>query len=271
MRGGESWRPWSRPAARQGAAVGSMAHGRGAHPAVHERGKWRSIPAELGPRWKAAWIFIRRARLGVWDRLLAMAQERDVELGMAFLGGTSIRGRAKEAEASKEGKPAHALEQVRRLGAFVAAMAPRLAISQTAQVTPSLSVSRQGRRTSCRTPCPCSIARRAGLSPTGAGPAMPSVSASGAGMRAPPSLPSATNRRKLARTGPAPTATGSNASGAGSRSGARSRPATGESPAPSWASSAWQPAWTGPDADGPQARSRLGDRVLFVPATLRRP
>src|SRR4051794_41357135 len=30
--------------------------------------KWRSIPVELGPWWKAAQIFIRWARLGVWDR-----------------------------------------------------------------------------------------------------------------------------------------------------------------------------------------------------------
>ncbi len=87
--------------------------------------KWRSIPAELGPWWKAAQIFIRWARLGVWDRLLAMAQERGVELGMAFLDGTSIRAHAKAAGASKKGDLAHAVEQVRRLGALVAAMAPR--------------------------------------------------------------------------------------------------------------------------------------------------
>ncbi len=32
----------------------------------HQNGaKWRSIPAELGPWWKAAQIFIRRAKLGV--------------------------------------------------------------------------------------------------------------------------------------------------------------------------------------------------------------
>jgi len=65
--------------------------------------KWRSIPAELRPWWKAAQIFIRWARLGVWDRLLAMAQERGVELGMAFLDGTSIRAHAKAAGASKKG------------------------------------------------------------------------------------------------------------------------------------------------------------------------
>jgi transposase len=59
--------------------------------------KWRSIPAELGPWWKAAQIFIRWARLGVWDRLLAMAQARGVELGVVFLDGTSIRAHAKAA------------------------------------------------------------------------------------------------------------------------------------------------------------------------------
>ncbi|GJD97767.1 hypothetical protein OCOJLMKI_5000 [Methylobacterium iners] len=65
--------------------------------------KWRSIPTELGPWWKAAQIFIRWARLGVWDRLLAMAQERGVDLGMAILDGTSIRAHAKAAGASKRG------------------------------------------------------------------------------------------------------------------------------------------------------------------------
>ena len=87
--------------------------------------KWRAIPAELGPWWRAAQIFIRRARLGAWDRLLDLAQERGVELGMAFLDGTSIRAHAKAAGASKKGDLAHAVEQVRRLGDLVAAMAPR--------------------------------------------------------------------------------------------------------------------------------------------------
>ena len=64
----------------------------------HQNGaKWRSIPGELGPWWKAAQIFIRWARLGVWDRLLAMAQARGVELGVVFLDGTSIRAHAKAA------------------------------------------------------------------------------------------------------------------------------------------------------------------------------
>ena len=53
--------------------------------------KWRAIPPELGPWWMAAQTFIRWARLGVWERLLKVAQERGVKLGMAFLDGTSIR------------------------------------------------------------------------------------------------------------------------------------------------------------------------------------
>jgi transposase len=58
----------------------------------HENGaKWRAIPAELGPWWRAAQLFIRWARLGAWERLLGAAQGRGVELGMAFLDGTSIR------------------------------------------------------------------------------------------------------------------------------------------------------------------------------------
>jgi transposase len=87
--------------------------------------KWRSVPAELGPWWKAAQIFIRWARLGVWDRLLDVAQQRGVALGMAFLDGTSIRAHAKAAGASKRGDLAEAAAKVRRLGALVAAMERR--------------------------------------------------------------------------------------------------------------------------------------------------
>jgi transposase len=49
----------------------------------HQNGaKWRSIPSELGPWWRAAQTFIRWARLGVWERLLRLARERGVKLGM---------------------------------------------------------------------------------------------------------------------------------------------------------------------------------------------
>src|SRR3954468_1849429 len=40
--------------------------------------------------WRAAQTFIRWSKLGVWERLLEHVQERGVELGMAFLDGTSI-------------------------------------------------------------------------------------------------------------------------------------------------------------------------------------
>ena len=61
---------------------------------------WRSIPTELGPWWAAAQTFIRWARLGVWERLLGAAQARGLELGMAFLDGTTIRAHQKAAGAA---------------------------------------------------------------------------------------------------------------------------------------------------------------------------
>src|SRR5215218_6235979 len=65
----------------------------------HDNGaKWRAIPAELGPWWMAAQTFIRWSRLGVWDRLLILAQQRGgLQKGMAFLDGSSIRAHAKAA------------------------------------------------------------------------------------------------------------------------------------------------------------------------------
>lgn len=87
--------------------------------------KWRAIPSELGPWWMAAQTFIRWARLGVWERLLDLAQQRGVALGMTFLDGTSIRAHAKAAGASKKGDLEHSGTCVKRLGALVAAMAQK--------------------------------------------------------------------------------------------------------------------------------------------------
>ena len=86
---------------------------------------WRAVPAELGPWWMAAQTFIRWARLGVWERLLEAAQARGVELGIAFLDGTSIRAHAKAAGAAKKGDPERSAMLVRRLADLAAAMAPR--------------------------------------------------------------------------------------------------------------------------------------------------
>jgi transposase len=92
----------------------------------HQNGaKWRSVPAELGPWSRAAQTFIRWSRLGVWERLLGLAQERGVELGMTFLDGTSIRAHQKAAGAWRKGALKLSETHVRRLGALVGAMAPR--------------------------------------------------------------------------------------------------------------------------------------------------
>ncbi|MGF3024078.1 IS5 family transposase [Methylobacterium aquaticum] len=70
----------------------------------HQNGaKWRAIPAEFGPWARAAQTFIRWARLGVWERLLRLAQHAGVQLGMTFLDGTSIRAHQKAAGAHRKG------------------------------------------------------------------------------------------------------------------------------------------------------------------------
>src|SRR3954462_761147 len=94
--------------------------------------KWRAIPAELGPWSRAAQMFIRWAHLGVWERLLRLAQERGVQLGMTFLDGTSIRGTSirahhKAAGAEKRGPTAKSAMNVKRWAVRGVAMGPRRA------------------------------------------------------------------------------------------------------------------------------------------------
>gem|GEM_PF-2337800 len=50
---------------------------------------------------RAAQIFIRWSRAGVWDRLLGLVQERGVQLGIVFLDGTNVRAHKKAAGAAK--------------------------------------------------------------------------------------------------------------------------------------------------------------------------
>ena len=93
----------------------------------HQNGaKWRAIPEELGPWWRAAQIFIRWARAGVWERLLSLVQERGIQLGMVFLDGTSVRAHQKAAGAARRGNLGLSETVVKRLAGLVAAMAPRL-------------------------------------------------------------------------------------------------------------------------------------------------
>jgi transposase len=87
--------------------------------------KWRAVPAELGPWWRAAQMFIRWAELGVWEAMFELAQEHKVELGMVFLDGSSIRAHAKAAGAAKKGGVQQAAISMRRLDEAVAASVRR--------------------------------------------------------------------------------------------------------------------------------------------------
>jgi transposase len=111
----------------------------------HQNGaKWRSIPAELGPWWLAAQLFIRWSKFGVWERLLELVQQRGLALGMSFIDGsrrcsataaarriadaprgTNIRAHQKAAGAKKGGAAARNETCVRRLAALAAATAPK--------------------------------------------------------------------------------------------------------------------------------------------------
>ncbi len=92
----------------------------------HDSGaRWRALPTGLGPWWMAAQTFIRWARLGAWERLLGLVQERGVQLGMAFLDGTNVRAHQKAAGAARRGDLERSGMCVRRLAALAAAMAPR--------------------------------------------------------------------------------------------------------------------------------------------------
>ena len=71
----------------------------------HENGvKWRSIPAEPGPWWRAAQLFMRWAKRGVWERLLALVQEQHrAALGMTFSGWHEHQGSPQSGGCPKKG------------------------------------------------------------------------------------------------------------------------------------------------------------------------
>jgi transposase len=93
----------------------------------HENGaKGRAVPAVLGPWSRAAQMFIRWVRLGVWERLLLLAQERGVQLGMTFLDGTSIRAHQKAAGAARKGALQRSGMSVKRWTVRVVGMGPKL-------------------------------------------------------------------------------------------------------------------------------------------------
>ena len=63
--------------------------------------------------------------MGAWERLLGLAQERGVDLGLTFLDGTSIRAHQKAAGARRKGALKLSETYVRGLVDLVEATAPR--------------------------------------------------------------------------------------------------------------------------------------------------
>ena len=62
--------------------------------------KWRSVPTELGPWWKAAQLHIRWSRMGVWARAFEVLRAAGCpDLGEVFLDGTNVRAHQKAAGA----------------------------------------------------------------------------------------------------------------------------------------------------------------------------
>jgi hypothetical protein len=96
------------------------------------------------------WTDERWAKLGAWERLLAAAREGGVELGMAFLDGTSIRAHPKAAGAAKQGGPAPNGTGGKRADGRAGASAPRRAASPTGEAERSLARSPPAKRTSGR-------------------------------------------------------------------------------------------------------------------------
>src|SRR3954454_8460806 len=82
----------------------------------HQNGaKWHNVPPDLVPWWRAAQTFIRWSHLGVWERLLKLAQERGVALGMVALNGASVRARHKATGVSRKENLEHSALCVKRL------------------------------------------------------------------------------------------------------------------------------------------------------------
>jgi len=121
------------PAAEQAAAARPAAETLDGILWRHRNGAtWRALPPEYGPWWRAAQLFIRWSRLGAWQRLLILAQARGVELGLAFLDGSTIRAHPKAAGARKRGPAARRVNAARPLAARAAASARKPASSPTA-------------------------------------------------------------------------------------------------------------------------------------------
>lgn len=77
--------------------------------------RWRAVPIELGPWWRAAQRPIRWSRKGTWAKLFTALRDRGrPDLAEVFLDGTNVRAHAKAAGA-KGGAAERARAQSRRL------------------------------------------------------------------------------------------------------------------------------------------------------------
>lgn len=62
--------------------------------------KWRSLPPELGPWWKAAQLHIRWSRTGIWQRAFEWLRQAGCpDVAEVFLDGSSVRAHHKAAGA----------------------------------------------------------------------------------------------------------------------------------------------------------------------------
>jgi transposase len=88
----------------------------------HQTGEsWSRVPPDLVPWWRAAQTFIRWSHMGVWERLLDLAQERGVALGMVSHDSAPIQARHGSAGVSRNADLEHSALCVKRLVALAAA------------------------------------------------------------------------------------------------------------------------------------------------------
>jgi transposase len=181
------------------------------------RAKWRRIPAELGPGWLAAPVFLRWAKPGVWERLLGWVPQRGIALGISLLDGTNIRARQKAAGA-KKGRPTARGEIVVKpwaashggYGSKACVLADGRGRAGAFALAPGQAheVPRAPGLLGCWPDVPGWGAV------TAVWPPMPAASAAGTSGRGLRSRPGVLTRRWPAPTGSTPTGTGSRTSGA---------------------------------------------------------
>lgn len=81
--------------------------------------RWRAVPIEFGPWYRAAQLHYRWSKMGIWSRLFAHLRDRGrPELAEVFLDGTIVRAHQKAAGSKGGAVP-------KRSAARAAASVPR--------------------------------------------------------------------------------------------------------------------------------------------------